>query len=211
MYKLKVPYYEGITVNETELKNFFEQLPIHIIDQLPWNAYPYKPHTTFKIAYNDEAILLNYEVLEKNIRINSFQSNDPIWEDSCVEFFISFQEGFYYNLEFNALGIALVGYGSTQKSSRKYLPDTIIEKIKSFSSIETKMDEEGVRWNLSLHIPLDVFFQEKIQSFRGIRCGANFYKCGDLLPSPHFLSWSPIKSTEPNFHLPEFFGIIEFE
>lgn len=40
---------------------------------------------------------------------------------------------------------------------------------------------------------------------------ANFYKCGDKLQTPHFLSWNPINLEKPNFHCPEFFGTLNFE
>jgi len=210
MNQLKVPY-AAISAHEAELSNLFEELPFHSIDQVSWNSYPYQPLVFFKIAYSDEAILLKYEVEEKYLRINSFQSNDPVYEDSCVEFFISFQEGLYYNLEFNPLGIALVGYGGADKSTRERLPGTLIEKIKSFSNIQSTVEQEGVKWNLSLYIPFEIFYKEEIQAIGGYKASANFYKCGDLLPEPHFVSWKRIEAPEPNFHLPEFFEEIEFE
>ena len=40
---------------------------------------------------------------------------------------------------------------------------------------------------------------------------ANFYKCGDELQTPHFLSWNPIQIEQPDFHRPDFFGTLEFE
>ena len=40
---------------------------------------------------------------------------------------------------------------------------------------------------------------------------ANFYKCGDKLQTPHFLSWNPIDLEKPNFHCPEFFGMLRFK
>ncbi|WP_350005689.1 carbohydrate-binding family 9-like protein, partial [Phocaeicola dorei] len=45
----------------------------------------------------------------------------------------------------------------------------------------------------------------------GMVVRANFYKCGDELQKPHFLSWSPIKIEKPDFHRPDFFGLLEFE
>ena len=40
---------------------------------------------------------------------------------------------------------------------------------------------------------------------------ANFYKCADLTSTPHFLSWAPIDTPEPDFHRPEFFAPITLE
>lgn len=208
---LLIPYYKNIKADEKELDTLFESCPANPVDHISWEGYPYKPEVTFKIAYSDQAIVLKFEVNERYLRINTFQTNGRVWEDSCVEFFISFQNSFYYNLEFNAIGIGLMGYGSSDRSLRTRLPDHIIEKIKSFSTIKSSIDKEGVDWDLTLYIPLEVFKHEKFQSLKGLNCSANFYKCGDLLPQPHYLSWSPIASSEPNFHLSEFFGNIRFD
>ena len=35
---------------------------------------------------------------------------------------------------------------------------------------------------------------------------ANCYKCGDLTPKPHYLSWNPSTSANPDFHRPQDFG-----
>ena len=39
----------------------------------------------------------------------------------------------------------------------------------------------------------------------------NFYKCGDMLSKPHFLSWNPIDTPSPDFHVPASFGLLTFE
>ena len=38
-----------------------------------------------------------------------------------------------------------------------------------------------------------------------------FYKCGDKLQTPHFLSWNPIDLPKPDFHCPAFFGLLQFD
>jgi hypothetical protein len=208
---LVVPYYKNLKADEAELNFLLDKCPVNQINQVSWNEYSYKPTVTFKIAYSDQAIVLKFEVIERHLRINNFQTNDPVWEDSCVEFFISFNNSFYYNLEFNALGIGLIGYGSSDRSLRTRLPNEEIEKVKSFSQIKSHIANQGVSWNLTLYIPLEVFKYEQFKSLKGLNCTANFYKCGDLLPQPHYLSWSPISSIEPNFHLPEYFGKLKFD
>ena len=40
----------------------------------------------------------------------------------------------------------------------------------------------------------------------GQKVRGNIYKCGDKLPVPHFISWSPISTPAPDFHCPRFFG-----
>jgi hypothetical protein len=44
-----------------------------------------------------------------------------------------------------------------------------------------------------------------------MKARGNFYKCGDSLSVPHFLSWQPIDNPTPNFHLEKFFGELDFE
>jgi hypothetical protein len=45
----------------------------------------------------------------------------------------------------------------------------------------------------------------------GVRWKANFYKCADKTSHPHWLTWSPVDYPTPKFHLPQFFGTLEFE
>ncbi|MDE6269894.1 MAG: hypothetical protein K2M12_03440, partial [Muribaculaceae bacterium] len=45
----------------------------------------------------------------------------------------------------------------------------------------------------------------------GKQLRANFYKCGDLLSTPHFLSWNRVDTPHPDFHRPEYFGAIKFD
>jgi len=39
---------------------------------------------------------------------------------------------------------------------------------------------------------------------------SNFYKCADESSHPHWLTWAPINFPRPSFHIPEFFGTLEF-
>ena len=49
-----------------------------------------------------------------------------------------------------------------------------------------------------------------LERFDGLQARGNFYKCGDGLPVPHFVSWAPIDTPNPDFHRPEFFDTICF-
>ena len=64
---------------------------------------------------------------------------------------------------------------------------------------------------MALIIPAEAFFRTAIIGFDGMRMKGNFYKCGDHLQKPHFLSWNPIHVDRPDFHRPEFFGELVFE
>ena len=66
-------------------------------------------------------------------------------------------------------------------------------------------------WTMYLEIPKQAMGFADHESLAGQRVRANFYKCGDETPEPHFLSWNPIDTPKPDFHLPEFFGLLELE
>ena len=72
-------------------------------------------------------------------------------------------------------------------------------------------DKEVSDWTMYLEIPKQALGFSGQEALDGQKIKANFYKCGDLTPEPHFLSWSPIDLPEPNFHTPQFFGQLELE
>ena len=182
------------------------------IDHLLWSDTGYKPQVGFAMAYNDKGIFIKFSVQERFVKAVYREINEPVYKDSCVEMFIAFNgDDNYYNLEFNCLGTALVGYGSG-KHDRINLQKQFIKKIKSVHHLKTDInsDEMPIKWHLVLYIPYDVFVHHHINTLTGNKCRANFYKCGDDLPEPHFLSWNNIESLTPNFHLSEFFGLVKF-
>lgn len=209
MKTLNVRFFDELVAENTQLLKLAERLPENKIDCVSWKEFPYQPNVAFKIAQSADALFIRFDVEEKALRVNNFASNEPVYEDSCVEFFISFRDQYYYNLEFNAIGVALVGYGTKDKENRKRLTAERISLIKTYSHI-SKDAGQGVKWSLMLYIPLALFEEEKIATLKDNSYTANFYKCGDELPEPHYVSWSPIQADEPNFHLPEFFGTLIF-
>ncbi|MEO6001011.1 MAG: carbohydrate-binding family 9-like protein [Chitinophagaceae bacterium] len=182
----------------------------HTLQFVPWAAYPYKPSVIFSMAYNPSAFLLKFFVHKNQIRVLNYITNSAIWEDSCVEFSISFDDGAnYYNIEFNCIGTGLIGYGKS-KRHRALLDTGIVNKVKTLSNIHAEKGKK-VSWELTMIIPLSVFTHTPLSNLANTKCRANFYKCGDLLPMPHFVSWSNIKSPTPDFHLPDYFGSLQFE
>jgi hypothetical protein len=188
-----------------------ENVPFYSIAYANWSKYPYKPDVKFRVAHDGKNIFLNYQVDELNIKAVCDKDNGKVWEDSCVEFFISFgEDAFYYNIECNCIGKVLVATGINELN-RMAVPAIYISRIDRWSSLGAlPVDNRSGQWELSLIIPIEVFLLNKINRFDGIKAKGNFYKCGDNLKTPHFLSWNPIKSINPNFHLSGFFGEILF-
>lgn len=214
MKRLTVPYLSqvGYDAPENELFTAISGVTGDRLNEVPWADYPYKPEVHFKLAYTKDSLLLRYSVREKEARAVHRNTNDPVYKDSCVEFFLSFDKRQYYNLEFNCAGVGLIGFGDSEKNRRRHLSRERVEQVKAVCRADEAPSSNGeTGWELLLNIPFSVFEAHRITSFNGLTCTGNFYKCGDELATPHFISWSPIDHPQPNFHLPEFFGELLFQ
>jgi hypothetical protein len=213
MKQLTVYFQDDVSGNDPiyHLASRLRSIEKHPLLFAPWAHYPYKPAAQFSLSYGPDAFFLQFDVKEKFIKGSYGKINEPVYLDSCVEFFVSFDDNVsYYNFEFNCIGTVLAGFGKGKKD-RQWLPQETLEKIKSAVLISRGGNEKRVQWEISLAIPFDVFLHHSLTSLQGKRYRANFYKCGDELPEPHFLCWSNIESKEPDFHLPEFFGTVDFQ
>lgn len=213
MKEVYAPFIPG-TYNENnldELSVLLEKGEKYAIDNLLWSDTGYFPSVSFSIAHTGNGIALKYFVKEQHTIATYKTVNDPVYKDSCVEFFIGFADDQnYYNLEFNALGTALVGFGK-DRNGRIAVPDDTVSGIKGLSKINWVEGSAGLnKWELTLLVPFDVFIYHDIKTLNGITGKANFFKCGDDLPEPHFISWSNIDGPVPDFHLSQFFGTIKF-
>ena len=183
------------------------------VENTNWpKEFPYCPKMQFGIAHTGEEFLIHYCVEEQSVRAVAQKDNDNVWEDSCAEFFISpAADGLYYNIECNCAGTLLLGVGEGRNNRQLAVPE-ITRQIDRWASLgRTPFDtrNQPTRWELALRIPYTVFFRHNITSLDGLTLKGNFYKCGDKLPVPHFISWNPIGTPSPDFHCPQFFGKLE--
>lgn len=193
-----------------------EAVPIHRLECLNWPAsYPYCPQVAFQVAYGRDEIYLRFFVQEQSVKAQYTQSNEAVWTDSCVEFFLSIDsDQTYYNLETNCIGTQLFGY-SDGTHPRIHADPQVISKIRKTSSLGNlpfaEINQETY-WEICMAIPLECFFAHQLRGpLNGKKMTANFYKCGDELTVPHFVSWTSIPTPEPSFHQPGYFGEIYFE
>lgn len=178
------------------------------------DEYPSKHGVTFKIAHNGTHLLLQYFVEEDEILAKTEVDNGPVWTDSCVEFFISFDNSpYYYNAEFSCIGKALLAYRPGRENA-VHADEVIMSSIKRYSSLGDKTfgkRKGNFKWELLVVIPVSAYWKSDIKKLNGVTARANFYKCGDNLTTPHYLSWNPILTENADFHTPQFFGDVKFE
>jgi len=206
---------EGFTNPPLELIS--ETLDLEVaplkLETINWEEFPYLPEVSVQVAWNENELFLQYKAAEQSVKGEITTSNGRVWTDSCVEFFLS-PEGnnAYYNLEMNCIGSTLLGFRKKGEPSI-HATEEQIECIRRFSTLgDSPFPEKKVHttWQITIAIPWTVFFMHSLQSVLGMKMKGNFYKCGDNLSVPHFVSWTKIKTPQPSFHAPEFFGGLEF-
>jgi hypothetical protein len=184
------------------------------IDVVNWNEFSYKPEVRFNIAFRSNEIFLKFYVREEFVKAEMTLPSQAVWEDSCVEFFVSpANDGIYYNFEINPIGTCLLAAGKC-RSDRIRADVSVIDKIrrKVSSGLVPFQERPGNNtWTITIAIPVEVFFLHAIKSIKGKVFRANFYKCGDRLTKQHYLTWNPVGTERPDFHQPEFFGILKFD
>lgn len=209
MSGLKIPYLKEMSPeNPTIIARRLMALGAIIsIDNINWKEFPHLPDVKVYLGYCDQRLWLHYLVCNDFVRAVCRQDQEPVWQDSCVEFFVK-QGDIYRNFEFNSLGVCLSAFGA-ERNSRKSLDNESMAQILRWPSlnIETLPSENTpADWSLTVAIPLDLI---------GIKAGsqfwANFYKCGDKSIIPHYISWSAITTSTPDFHRPEYFALVELE
>lgn len=212
---LRVPYTDAVSKTSSigAVSSFLDSMERTPIDTVPWVAFPEKPEVQFAIAHTDDCLFLKYYVKERFIRAHHVTHNAYVSDDSCVEFFVSFDDGsHYYNFEFNCIGTCKVGFGPREKSKRVYLPGEVIDGFERQSSIKSGGRLAGglFSWELAVALPSSAFIHHEGLTLKGRQARANFYKCGDRLPEPHFVVWNHVDSDAPDFHRPADFGKLLF-
>lgn len=183
-------------------------VPVLDIDNQQW-LDPVDISAHAQLCYGDDAFYVRMWAEEADIRAE-YPADDLLadtYEDSCLEFFLSPVAGDtrYLNFELNP-NCAVGAQIGTEKANRTRLVRT--DDVYAASSART---EDG--WEITYKLPFDFIrqFYPDFTAESGDVLRGNFYKCGNLTASKHYLSWNPIDSDTPNFHVPECFGELVLE
>ena len=178
------------------------------------DKYPDRPEVDFGIRCTGAELLLRFRVREAVTRAVCTADRQNVWEDSCVEFFFApLPDGLYYNFECSCTGRLYMACGRGREN-RVFLPDEAYSAVRRRPSLGTEafgLREAVPEWSLELEIPARALAFHELESFSGLHARGNFYKCGNMLPQRHYLSWAPVDTPAPDFHRPEFFEPIDFE
>ena len=174
------------------------------IGTLNWKEqYPAAPQTHFSLAHTDEMLYIRFEVKGEVPLATKTHDLELVNEDACVEMFIGNADNtHYWNFEFNPAGVC----NASHRKERKV--DVVRLNPEQLASIQRYGQQLcAAHWTLLVGIPLALI---ELDLSREHARRANFYKCGDKTPMKHYASWNPIVAEAPAFHLPEYFGEMQF-
>lgn len=212
---LHIPYYKAFADMSIEQINAqMDDIGASVgIDQVNWaDNYPYMPLTTVYVARSADKLFIKWHVNGIMLKAIYTKDLDPVWKDSCVEFFCKLPDAErYMNFEFNCIGAATASIRKSRNEDITYRTAEEFARIERYSSLGTRPFQEisGLFcWDLCVSIPFALLgidahhLPEKILG--------NFYKCADDTTAVHYVSWSPIPTPKPDFHCPEYFGELYF-
>ncbi len=193
MKTIKVPL---VSFDTLDLDSVMElQAARFDVNTVNWpSEFPYAPVCAGRIARTEGSLVVDFRVSGLDLRAENKEDNGSQWE---------------YNFEINALGKVLACAGP-DRSHRTPRPEEEMKAIARFASVsKVDTEKEGLQnWRVCIIIPFELIGIDPENLPKKIR--ANFYKCGDKTAHPHYVSWAPIDTPQPDFHRPEFFGELRF-
>ena len=202
-------YIAPIFKSAADAKDF----PVAAIDSFHWEKDGYSRPESYAAVFGVEgegihAVLWSFE---DNLRIECQKRDDPVYTDSCLEFFIAPVEGDkrYVNFEVNPKGVYLSQIGEIRENRRFIKEFTDLEPVIKTITVE----ENGkTAWGYEIILPCEFISALYGVDFRIEECTVkgNFYKCADSSVTPHYGAHFPVTTAALGFHNPDCFGNIIF-
>lgn len=192
------------------------------IDDHPW--YGEAPaernvpiEATAQLLYDEQALYIQYEVIDGHQQATTTELNGRVWTDSCVELFANPvpDRRHYFNFEANCTGHFRLGFGPGRED-RRLVPPELADAVRVETSVSgpRKEPEPGTdkRWWLAAALPFDA-----LRAFTGLdfdhSSGAVWrgnLQCCREDSAPSYAVWSSIDGPSPDFHRPDQFGRLVF-
>lgn len=199
----------GIAVDEAGSKfGIPAGLDEALLDCYPWDKNGYKPVCGCRMGWDKGGIHVYMYCLETEIRAEEKNFGDRVSYDSCMEVFMNpspEKSDEYFSYECNPCPNISLSIGTGRSDRRKF--PAIPEGLAPQSTI---ISDYG--WSIRYVITADFLKKEfGVELSSGKKAKANFLKCGDKTSYPHYGCWNPIGTEHPDFHVPQYFGNVEFE
>lgn len=173
------------------------------IDHLLWGTKSVRP-SYGRLGYLEKEGLFLTMTCEETKPLRTFhEANTPVYLDSAMEAFFSFDQRspVYLNFEMNANGALLAMYGPGRVGRRTYPP-----ALHNLCGCKAAVDDRS--WNVTLRIPIKLLTSvyKNLTLEKGSRFSCNFYKISETASIEHYASFSPVLTPKPDFHRPDYFS-----
>jgi hypothetical protein len=194
-------------IEAIKLNNFMGEKPEHF------------PQVKAKLVYNDKFLYVIFRVDDNYVKAVNTEYDSPVCRDSCVEFFFTPSKDIgqgYFNAEINCCGTLLLRHQKSRGIEQMTINPADAKKIDIFSTFKGKVEPEitqPTEWLIEYKISYEILkkYAPFTKPAAGVQWRGNFYKCADNTSKPHWLTWNKVELPKPDFHRPEFFGILEFK
>src|SRR5512137_175917 len=95
-----------------------------------WQANGYRPAVEARLCWTRRFLYVRFRVEESRVRVRYTKFQDPVYKDSCVEFFVDAfpeTERGYVNFETNAAGTLLAAFGPDRNHRTPLWPEDLAE------------------------------------------------------------------------------------
>ena len=177
------------------------------------------PKVQAKVRYDADNIYVIWRVDDNYVVARQTRHQHYVCVDSCVEFFFTPsgdpKDAGYLNLEMNCAGVMWLACHAPGRAD-VMLPPEDLAKLEVATSLKGPILEEIARptmWTVEYRLPVSILekYSKVARPRPGVSWRANFYKCADDSSHPHWLTWSEVIWPRPSFHLPQYFGTLQFE
>ena len=182
------------------------------------DAPEHRPTTQAKLLYDADALYVRFRVEDRYVVAVETEPQSGVSGDSCVELFFSpgtdLAPG-YFNIEMNCVGTTLFHHQRDSGVENRPLDEEIDELEVRHTIPGPTVDPEVTQpltWTVGYRVPFDALARHATITVPepGVVWRANLYKCANRSSHPHWLTWSPVAFSRPNFHLKEQFGYLHF-
>ena len=178
----------------------------------------HKPDTQAKLLYDENFLYVIFKVEDNCVLATAEKFQDSVCQDSCVEFFFTPSQDIktgYFNIETNCGGTVLFRHQLARGVARNPVTQEDFSKMEIFHSEDKIINPERnvpTTWIVEYKLPFGFLskYTQVDKPKAGLKWRANFYKCADATTKPHWLTWSILNKAKPDFHVPDFFGTLEF-
>lgn len=186
----------------------WREVPSLTIHEYPWYEKGLKQATSVQIAIAKDNIYIHAKAEDKHIRSRAKKLMDPVYEDSCFEFFVTpwdQRSMSYFNIEINCMGVLYMVWhhgaeNKVQISEEQSKTMTIESSLENVKDIKEETD-----WELKMIVPISLLEEMSGKSIKKDVWHGNFYRCGGEVDD-QYAAWNPLEFEKPNYHLPMQFG-----